>query len=849
MKTYILSFVIFLALNSCDNGKLANNDPCKSWDCGENGVCLVSANQSPFCDCDEGYFEENGVCVIENHAPEFTSTPGTSAFYDILFKYSVSCKDPDGQEPTISLSEKDTCNGQINNGEYTFIQTDQTETSCTLSILCSDGIETVEQLEVINLVAARKWDKISRDGSFVCGISQGDLFCWGTEDCFCERFYYDTPQKYHTNLPQETDIFWTEISVGFGVSCGIGNGQLFCKGDNMYGGVGIGEGYDFYCGSFFQIDTDTDWEKPSCGTDHCCAIKSGSLYCWGNNDTGAVGVNTGEIAIWHPTQVGEAGGWTHVNCGSMSTCAIRNGELYCWGRNGYGGLGLGTSEWYLDLFEPAKVGQAQDWFDVRIEGWTACGVRGEGDLYCWGQLISDSTDLLLEPTDMEMSGVDALTSVDENFICFLSQGDLICRAMNNSGQLGQGNTNQYDDFVSIPSPDGTEWSGHGGDISGSCGISGGNLYCWGNGNYNNGIGNYWLFEDMTPLNITQNFGWESIYTVGGKFCGLRNGSLQCVGRTPPYPDTDECDNCSISYTPSTVPGTEGWTRVFNNNLHVLSVFGIKDGELYAFGNNVAGQLGLGYASMEWENDAQRVGEYNDWISVSNSYDLTCGIRNNGRIYCWGRLADFEAGTWNNDLTLEPVLIDERDSWTEVTIGAGGICASRDEGDLYCKGFNTLGALGLGEIQNTDSFTKVEVPYPVEMLSVGSTHMCGIFGGYLYCSGMNSENQFGITTLADRSNEFIRVDERHGWQAVVSGSNRNMGILNGELYYWGSGAMIKSSLYEKVSEFNDWESVSFEYNYMCALRQGKIYCLGSDSYLLITKNPPFSPQIILIPSGE
>jgi len=100
-----------------------------------------------------------------------------------------------------------------------------------------------------------------------------------------------------------------------------------------------------------QIGADTDWESVSAGYYHSAAIKEdGTLWTWGMNWYGELGTSGGSRAS--PVQVVDDDGddtnddvWASVSAGSYYTLAIRkDGSLWAWGANYWGQLGIGTND-------------------------------------------------------------------------------------------------------------------------------------------------------------------------------------------------------------------------------------------------------------------------------------------------------------------------------------------------------------------------------------------------------------------------------------------------------------------------------------------------------------------------
>ena len=125
-----------------------------------------------------------------------------------------------------------------------------------------------------------------------------------------------------------------------------------------------------------QIGVLNTWTQISCGDANAAAIQSnGTLWTWGNNSWGQLGVNTaGANSVSSPVQVGALSTWAQVRCGNdYYTIALQsNGTLWGWGNNTYGVLGLNTTTNYSS---PVQIGALSTWTQV------ACGYLNSAGIY------------------------------------------------------------------------------------------------------------------------------------------------------------------------------------------------------------------------------------------------------------------------------------------------------------------------------------------------------------------------------------------------------------------------------------------------------------------------------------
>ena len=133
------------------------------------------------------------------------------------------------------------------------------------------------------------------------------------------------------------------VSAGFLHTCAIVvGGDVYCWGHGSFGALGDGEASDE--SSPVEVELDEPAIDVAAGRFHtCAAVESGDVYCWGRNDSGQIGQNTMSGQYDEPEQVFGVSDVHRVSAGGSHSCALdRSGSAYCWGDNDYGQLGDGT---------------------------------------------------------------------------------------------------------------------------------------------------------------------------------------------------------------------------------------------------------------------------------------------------------------------------------------------------------------------------------------------------------------------------------------------------------------------------------------------------------------------------
>ena len=166
------------------------------------------------------------------------------------------------------------------------------------------------------------------------------------------------------------------ISNNYFFSSGIQtNNTLWTWGNNQYGQLGNGTTINY--SSPIQVGSLTNWQYVSSGVNVIYAIKNdGTLWAWGMNTVGQLGNGT-TVNYSSPIQIGALTNWKYITAtcainnlsdsiGSQTMAIKTDGTLWGWGNNQYGQLGIGAATAYYS--SPIQIGSLTSWKQVSA-GW------------------------------------------------------------------------------------------------------------------------------------------------------------------------------------------------------------------------------------------------------------------------------------------------------------------------------------------------------------------------------------------------------------------------------------------------------------------------------------------------
>jgi alpha-tubulin suppressor-like RCC1 family protein len=180
---------------------------------------------------------------------------------------------------------------------------------------------------------------------------------------------------------------WDLARGGAHASLGLlTDGTMWSWGRNSVGQLGLGNTTS-YC-SPVQIGSLTTWRYISAAgparDGGCFAVKTdGTLWTWGNNDTGQLGLGDTTDRC-SPVQVGSLTDWRAASIGDFFTLFVKtDGTLWSTGKNTQGQLGIGDK---TSRSSPVQIGSLTTWRAGGLSAGRSMGsaIKTDGTLWVWG---------------------------------------------------------------------------------------------------------------------------------------------------------------------------------------------------------------------------------------------------------------------------------------------------------------------------------------------------------------------------------------------------------------------------------------------------------------------------------
>ena len=344
--------------------------------------------------------------------------------------------------------------------------------------------------------------------SFITQQLNYELFVMGRNDNYGQLGLNDV-----TNRSSPTQLPGTQWSIVLSGSFDSKlmvtktDGTLWTWGRNDFGQLGLNN--KTYYSSPIQVPG-TQWNFNEYlhggNLDSVSTKTDGTLWAWGRNLNGELGQNN---LTYYSSPVQIPGTqWNQVFRGDRKTFATKtDGTLWAWGYNSYGPLGLNDQ---AHSSSPRQIPGTQ-WKMVSAGFYFTLATKTDGTAWVWGRDQGGCLGLnatgagaqYSSPVQLPGTEWDVLysdTSNSTHSMGYKTDGTLWSWGYNNSGQLGHNDTVKYSSPRQIP---GTQWTNKfrtSQNAMTSAIKDDGTLWAWGYGDYG-GLGQNDRTDRSSPVQI------------------------------------------------------------------------------------------------------------------------------------------------------------------------------------------------------------------------------------------------------------------------------------------------------------------------------------------------------------
>lgn len=221
-----------------------------------------------------------------------------------------------------------------------------------------------------------------------------------------------------------------------------------------------------------------------------------------------------------------------------------------------------------------------------------------------------------------------------------------------------------------------------------------------------------------------------------------------------------------------------------------------DGRIYSWGQNTFGQRGLSTTGSTRAYPSQTVQGGKKWKDVCAGGECSFAIDEDGNLYSWGRNDVGQLGLGDTTDRSSPVLVPGGLKWKLI----GEQFGLTEDGSLYAWGINFFGQIGDGTTVAKSSPVLVSsLGAGTHFTKIGQAHTAGsgigqarfameIAGGTIYCWGTNTQGLLGNNAITSLSvadavvslQSFVEIQADGGQVGCVLAVSKD-----GQVYAWGA----------------------------------------------------------------
>lgn len=230
-------------------------------------------------------------------------------------------------------------------------------------------------------------------------------------------------------------------------------------------------------------------------------------------------------------------------------------------------------------------------------------------------------------------------------------------------------------------------------------------------------------------------------------------------------------------------------KIRSSEFHSIAL--TSSNEIYGWGSNYHGQLGLGH-NIE-QNTPQRAPNL-----ISNIKELICGynhsmaLTESNEIYGWGSNYYRQLGFTDNILFNNPQKLSFNiPNLEQIFCGYDHLIALTESGEVYSWGVNHCGQLGLGDNFNQDIPQKLLSLKKVKQIACGAGYTMALTQSCeIYVWGLNEFQQLGFADDINRNipEKLLFLPQGEEIKQIICGHSHSIALTStecsNEIYVWG-----------------------------------------------------------------
>ena len=297
------------------------------------------------------------------------------------------------------------------------------------------------------------------------------------------------------------------------------------------------------------------------------------------------------------------------------------------------------------------------------------------------------------------------------------------------------------------------------------------------------------------------------------------------------------NNVANQSSPTQIGTDTDWAQITTGGTNTMAIK--QDGTLWGWGANTRAPLGLN--DEIFRSSPTQVGALTNWAQVGVSTTFGGAIKTDGTLWIWGSGNDGRTGLNDNDVQRSsPVQIGSDTDWSQIAVGNNFARALKTSGALYAWGANYFGQVGA----NISGGPGNAVSSPVQIGADTDWTLISGRGyrtqalktdGTLWTWGRNASGDLGLNDTIPRSSP-TQIGALT-WIGTSNSYGESSGAIRSDntLWTWGSGFAgrtghndtINRSSPTQVGALSNWSVLGVGGSHSLAIKtDGTLWAFGN-----------------------